>query len=181
MANAIVKISKEAKRLQRLHHGWTWKECISKASANYNAGQLGTIGKAKPKKKGKVKSKASYRQTGTSNKFYDEQRSARKPGARIPAGGKHVTYYERRKNRSDAPGKLTGTPQTAYNEMIIRRMTEANRNLDEGEKQLTRLKDAYKRAPKGMGKKLIQRNIKEQKKYIGTVKHTIRMLKALVK
>jgi hypothetical protein len=51
--------------------------------------------------------KPNSRQTGTSNKVKDEKRKALAPGKRKSATGK--SYTERRANRSDKPGSLTGT------------------------------------------------------------------------
>ena len=82
---------------------------VKKAKSLYKTGRYKTFAdavKAAYKKIGAVRS--PNRQTGKSNKSRDEMRAARRPGARIPAGGKKVTYYERRKNRSDRPGHLTG-------------------------------------------------------------------------
>jgi hypothetical protein len=45
-------------------------------------------------------------QTGSSNKLYDSMKKAQGPGKRVSATGN--VYYERRKNRSDMPGSLTG-------------------------------------------------------------------------
>ncbi len=96
MADALKKIRARAKQLQKKHPNAKWTSLIKSASKDYRAGKLGTI------------KKDHKRQTGSSNKHYDQQRSARPPGARKPRGGKKVTYYERRKNRSDKPGSLTG-------------------------------------------------------------------------
>jgi hypothetical protein len=67
------------------------------------------VKKVARKKSARKRSTASNRQTGGSNKERDEQRSAKGPGKRVvkTSHGSH-TYYERRKNRSDQPGKLTG-------------------------------------------------------------------------
>lgn len=142
MANAIVKISKEAKRLQRIHKSWPWKDCIRVASDNYNAGKLGTVAKSK-----------SFRQTGTSSKKHDEQRTARPPGARIPAGGKKVTYYERRKNRSDKPGSLTGVSASTLRSELKGRL---NSDID-------KLVVRKFRATGKRDKKKIQKSITEKK------------------
>lgn len=91
--NVFVK----AKAYQRNHPRTAWQDCIKAVS-----------GKRKKRKVGSVAKKKKYRQTGSSNRKADRERSARKPGPRIPAGGDHVTYHERRKNRSDVPGMLTG-------------------------------------------------------------------------
>ena len=56
-------------------------------------------------KKTAVKKTSTY-QTGTSNKLYDSMKKAKGPGKRVSATG--GVYYERRKNRSDMPGSLTG-------------------------------------------------------------------------
>lgn len=54
-----------------------------------------------------IKKKAvKNRQTGTTTKKLDKQRSALPPGKRKSRTGR--TYYERRKNRSDAQNSLTG-------------------------------------------------------------------------
>lgn len=61
MANAIAKISKEAKRIKRMHpHKYdsrknSWSAYIAEASLRYNRG---SIGKAKPKKKKATKKRA---------------------------------------------------------------------------------------------------------------------------
>lgn len=46
------------------------------------------------------------RQTGQSERYYDEMKKALPPGKRQSDTGR--TYYEYRRNRTDAPGKLTG-------------------------------------------------------------------------
>jgi hypothetical protein len=56
-------------------------------------------------KKATVKKTSTY-QTGTSNKLYDSMKKAQGPGKRVSVDGN--VYYERRKNRSDMPGSLTG-------------------------------------------------------------------------
>ena len=60
-----------------------------------------------------TKKKSSTRQTGTSVKSKDKQRSALAPGKRTIGKGKSKhSYYERRANRSDKPGSLTGMHKT---------------------------------------------------------------------
>lgn len=56
-------------------------------------------------KKTTVKKTSTY-QTGTSNKLSDSRKKAQGPGKRVSVDGN--VYYERRKNRSDMPGSLTG-------------------------------------------------------------------------
>lgn len=96
-STALKKITTRAKHLRRLHPGTKWITAVKKAGAEYRAGKIGKAAKKK---------KTDYRQTGTSSKSHDEQRKAKPPGKRKSRSGK--TYYERRKNRSDKPGTLTG-------------------------------------------------------------------------
>lgn len=109
--NALKKITDRARQLKKKHPGAKWTSLTKQASAEYRAGKLGAATKTKKSKARKPKKKKKVnrsRQTGSSNKHYDQQRAARNPGPRIPRGGRKVTYTERRKNRSDAPGSLTG-------------------------------------------------------------------------
>lgn len=57
------------------------------------------------KKTATKKATGTY-QTGSSNKLYDSRKKAQGPGKRVSVDGN--VYYERRKNRSDMPGSLTG-------------------------------------------------------------------------
>lgn len=41
--NAIQKISREAKRIRKIHPSMTWKACIKKASLNYRTGKIGSL------------------------------------------------------------------------------------------------------------------------------------------
>lgn len=50
--------------------------------------------------------KGNFHQTGNSVSFYDKKRKAKAPGKRKSKSGN--VYYERRKNRSDKPGSLSG-------------------------------------------------------------------------
>lgn len=111
--NALKKITTRAKQLQKKHPNTKWTSLIKKAGAEYRNGSIGTTRKKstrKPKKK-------NYRQTGTSNRKNDEARHAKKPG-------KRKGYYERRKNRSDAPGKLTGVSAASLGAELKRRLVE---------------------------------------------------------
>lgn len=171
---AIQKISARAKAIRKKSPGKAWKACIKQASREYNAGSLGAA-KKKPAAKKKAAKKKKVYQTGKSTKFNDQVRTAKKPGVRKTRWG--TKYTERRKNRSDMPGKLTGT---AYNEMILRNLKNENTNLEEGERRLILLQAEYKRLPKGTAKKLIAKEVKRQKNYIREVKRNIRMLRTMV-
>lgn len=57
--------------------------------------------------KNKTVKSSTMRQTGTSNKLYDQRKQAMKPGKRPSPSGKRPFYYEYRANRSDA-GELLG-------------------------------------------------------------------------
>lgn len=87
-----------------------FKAAVKKAKRLYKTGRYKTFADAvkaayKKKKVGSVAKK--NRQTGKTTRIADAKRKAKRPGKRKSASGR--TYYERRKNRSDVPGTLTGT------------------------------------------------------------------------
>jgi hypothetical protein len=167
---ALKKITTRAKQIRRKRPGMKWKTAIKEAGAEYRGGRLGT-----PKNK--------YRQTGTSDKKRDEERRAIKPGKRrtTSRSGKKTYYYERRKNRSDMPGKLTGTKTSgAYNEMILRYLKDSVQKLKGAETHLQILKARLKVAPKAE-KKLIRGWIKRQQTLIRATKQEITIQKGLLK
>lgn len=102
----MANIFKEAKKYQRKHPRVDWQQCIQHV-----------------KKKTRKKSKpVKNRQTGRSNKAADRQRHARRPGIRKSKSGN--TYYERRKNRSDVPGMLTGVSERQMKTVLKERYKE---------------------------------------------------------
>lgn len=109
--NALSKIRTRAKQLQRDFPNKAWTDLISMASKEYRSGKLG---------------KVKDRQTGTSNKKADRERSAKTPGKRTVKHGKKkaTIYYERRKNRSDKPGQLTGVSVASLASALKKKMNE---------------------------------------------------------
>ncbi len=129
MSSTIAKIAARAKQIRKAHPAKKWQDCIKQASRELK----GTTTKAAPKKrtakkravkkapakkraakkaapKKRVAKKVLYRQTGTSSKVADKRRKAKQPGKRVVKhkGAASTVYYERRKNRSDVPGSLSG-------------------------------------------------------------------------
>jgi hypothetical protein len=100
----MANIFKLAKSIRRKHPKMDWQDAIQKA-------------KKPARKKSK---KAKNRQTGTSSRPADQRRHARRPGKRKSKGGS--TYYERRKNRSDVPGQLTGISAAALTGALKKRL-----------------------------------------------------------
>ena len=92
-------VVKEAAKLRKKNPKLTQAEAVKQAFAISYSKQ----------RKGK-KLGATSRQTGTSDKLRDKARKAKPPGKR-KAGktAQRKYYYEYRKNRTDKPGKLTGT------------------------------------------------------------------------
>lgn len=105
MANT--KFTRAVKKAKGLYKTGRYKTFADAVKAAYK--KIGSVGAAKKKK--------STRQTGTSNKRYDIMRKAKTPGKRRSASGR--TYTERRKNRSDAPGSLTGVSAAALTRELI--------------------------------------------------------------
>lgn len=92
-------VVKEAAKLRKKNPKLTQAEAVKQAFA---------ISYSKQRKGKKLGS--TSRQTGTSDKARDKARKAKPPGKR-KAGktAQRKYYYEYRKNRTDKPGKLTGT------------------------------------------------------------------------
>lgn len=78
--------------------------------------KFAAMAKARAKTKKTAVKKAKVYQTGTSKVLVDKKKKAKSPGKRVSKGGANQygvskggnVYYERRKNRSDMPGSLTG-------------------------------------------------------------------------
>lgn len=100
----LAKIRARAKALQRKNKNLKWIPAIKKASAELR----------KEKKIGV--------QSGSSNTSIDKKKKAKAPGKRKSATGK--TYYERRKNRSDKKGTLTGVSEAKMIEAIRAKVEE---------------------------------------------------------
>lgn len=93
-----------------------------------------------------TKKKSETRQTGTSVKSKDKLRSALPPGKRTTGKGKAKhTYIERRANRSDKPGSLTGIKVVgAINRDVLGEITRLTKWNDELEKIIYAQKDRLK-------------------------------------
>lgn len=101
-----------------------FKRAVAKAKALYKTGRYKTFGdavKSAYKKIGAVGAVSKKnRQTGRSSKKADVQRKAKAPGKRKSRTGRK--YYERRKNRSDVPGKLTGVSNAQLKSVLKKRL-----------------------------------------------------------
>lgn len=81
-----------------------FKKAAAKAKKLYKSGKYDKYSDAM--KAALSGTKVKRYQTGKSDKKRDSDRQAKAPGKRRSKSGR--TYIERRKNRSDMPGKLTG-------------------------------------------------------------------------
>ncbi len=140
----MANIFKLAKSYQRKHPRTEWQDAIQKV-----------------RKQAKKKSKKSKnRQTGTSSRPADQRRHARRPGKRKSKGGS--TYYERRKNRSDVPGHLTGLSTVRVKAVLKEKYTESlGRVLLQ--REMKKGKVGQKRNVKKLGQRIseIKRSIKQ--------------------
>ncbi len=99
MANT--KITRAVKKAKALYKTGKYKTFADAVKSAYKK-----IGSTSSPKKKAAKPVKIY-QRGSSNKKRDEERKAKAPGKRTSATGRQ--YTERRKNRSDMPGQMTGT------------------------------------------------------------------------
>lgn len=181
MSNAIVKISKRAKAIQRMHKNKPWKECIAQASREYNRGTIGAAKKKPAKKK-----KPDYHQTGKSNKKRDKLFKAKRPGKRKSRSGN--VYYERRTNRSDKPHSLTGRKtmekSSDYNYVILKRIESENNQMRAAEELLKSCQRQLQISKERKDKHFIgvyKMRIKGIRQIVQTHKKNIRGFKVLLK
>lgn len=205
MARITVQaIARKAKQIR--HKGEKWTNAIKRAAKMLKHRSGGTVGAArvvklrrsasksvphKRKAAAKKKSAKNYKprkpthQTGSSSKKRDEMVKALPPGKRRSAGGS--IYYEYRKNRTDMPGRMTGISArvdgTAYREMIMRHMRDADRARSTAEQEILRLKQMKRvTSPKEkLKRRLLDQRIKEQQRFVSSQKKEISMLKTLYK
>lgn len=111
----------------------------------------------------KRKSKKKPYQTGRSNKTADRQRKARKPGKRKSKSDS--TYTERRKNRSDMPGKLTG---------LDKRLEQAIKKAGYIDNQIKDLRDRIRSSKSPAVKESYRQIIKMRKKQLRLLNRYIR-------
>jgi hypothetical protein len=174
----LQKITDKARSIRR--PGEKWIHAVKRAaklipslSPSKRVGAKKTAKKKAGKKKAAVKK--HYRQTGTSNKLFDERQRAKKPGKRKSSSGKK--YYENRKNRSDMPGKLTGT---AYRQNVLDRINSNVRLQGEAEKRLFALQQLLKISPKE-DKRKVRLYIADQQKYLRQIKKDVSGFKSLLR
>lgn len=127
VSKTLAAITTRAKKIRGKNKNIAWIAAVKTASKQLRS--EGKIGKAKPTKKAPVK---KLHQTGTSDKSRDEQRTAQTPGKHIVKHGRKKTtkYYEYRKNRSDMPGKLTGTNNKSIVVAQLNELVKGNENID---------------------------------------------------
>lgn len=144
--NALKKITDRARQLKRKHPNTAWVSLVKKAGAEYRSGSLGAT------------KKKSTRQTGSSNRKKDKVWKAKAPGKRKSASGK--TYYERRKNRSDKPGSLTGVSTSSLKSALKGKLVQSL-----GKQLLSKELATTKRDKKSYAKKIteIKRDLRKLK------------------
>lgn len=184
MKSTLQKITDKARQIRR--KGEKWTSAIKRASK-----MIPSLSPSKKKhssrKVGAKKKVKRNRQTGTSSKHYDEMRTAKAPGKRrIKSGHKYHTYTERRKNRSDKPGQLTGAGKNSdayYRYNIMQRIQSSVRLLNEAEARKRVMQESLKKAPRTdkAVKVRIRSAIRDQSKYISTLKKDISGFKSLLR
>lgn len=185
MKSTLQKITDKARQIRR--KGEKWTSAIKRASK-----MIPSLSPSKKKhssrKVGAKKKVKRNRQTGTSSKHYDEMRTAKAPGKRLvrSRSGKSHYYTERRKNRSDKPGQLTGAGKNSdayYRYNIMQRIQSSVRLLNEAEARKRVMQESLKKAPRTdkAVKVRIRSAIRDQSKYISTLKKDISGFKSLLR
>jgi hypothetical protein len=193
----LQKITDKARSIRKANEPWisavkrASKIVMASLSPSSKSGKqkarrkVGAV-KRKPAKRKAAKKKTSNRQTGTSNSFFDRMVTAKAPGKRIVKhkGGKKSVYYERRKNRSDKPGMLTGhkpaAVQSAYSYMIITRMKSNVAQIAQTTTTIEHLKRKMKESKDKVTKRLFANQIVKEKHFLTGLKKDNTNLKRLI-
>jgi len=131
-----------------------------------------------------TKKKSATRQTGTSVKSKDKQRTALPPGKRTTGKGKAKhTYTERRANRSDKPGSLLGVQdlKNDTNKFYINQLHQLNTQMIDTELYIDNLKNRIPTYKTKEGKSFFKAALQEQKAKLILIKHQIRLIKRQIK
>lgn len=183
----LQKITKKAKQIRR--PGEKWTSAIKRASKMVpSLSPSSKPAKRKASKKKAAKKKTDYHQTGKRKSIKrDKQIRAKAPGKRrVKTGSGSHTYYERRANRSDKPGSLTGAGKHAsalYRDTVMARIESNVRLLNEAEQRKRMMEESLKKVPRGdkFVKLRIRAALKDQGKYISTLKKDISGFKSLLR
>jgi hypothetical protein len=186
----VALISRRAKKIRK--KGEEWTDAIKRASKQLSGGTVGSSSKrsagTRRRKSVPRKKKASYKprkrihQNGTSSKKRDRLVSAKPPGKRRSKAKK--VYYEYRRNRSDMPGKLTGTKGTApsaMNEMLIAKIRDNSNKQGVCEREILYFQEQLRNTKDKKRKLVLRRAIADKKKLISVLKKDTTMLKRLLK
>lgn len=96
-ANALMKITREAKHIRKKHPGKSWKSAVKEASRKYNSGTISGPKKSHPKKKKrKEKAKPKRNRTRTVVVVSGTVRHKRKPHRKRKRSKYKVTHSVRR-------------------------------------------------------------------------------------
>jgi hypothetical protein len=180
--STLQKITDKARKIRKKNEPWI--SAVKRASKLVMS-SLSPSKKAAVKKRrkvGTVKKKASSRQTGSSNTALDKLVKAKPPGKRKSASKK--IYYERRRNRSDRPGKMTGVKpqkvQSSYNYMLLSRMKSNVATIEQTTNTIAHLTRKMKEVKDKRTKMLFRQQIQREKNFLSGLKKDNTMLKRLI-
>lgn len=165
MPTPLQKIIARAKQLRKKHPSAKWTNLVKQAGKDYKSGKIGAT-------------KKQYRQTGKSSAMHDEMLKAKAPGKRTVKhrGGKKTVYYERRKNRSDKPGSLTGIDKSR----MVSSLNELVRELSNIDGKIFHLKLSLKNKAEKHNWPLLRKNLAYQEKKAKIYRENITNLKRLI-
>jgi len=117
MANALRKISREAKSIQKQHPRLSWQECIDKASVRYNRGTIGKKKAGAAKKKTAKPRKHSRKSKRKTHAKTAKHRPRKKRSVKVGQSVGAVHHKPRKKRRSSGKhkGRRIGAVQQRSN------------------------------------------------------------------
>jgi uncharacterized protein with FMN-binding domain len=149
---------------------------VKKAKGLYRTGKYKTFGAAVKAAYGKnktVKTKPVRRKKISAVKLIERGENKRTKAKRT------VRVSRTRKGTYKKFSTVSGTYD--YNYVVLQKITSANNSLGEAEKRLDGLKNSYRGMPKGIGKGVMKRNIKNQQRLVAQIRKEVRGFKSLLK
>jgi len=169
---ALKWIITEAKKLRRKDHSRKeWKNYVAQASAIYAKKHHGKSPVGKKSHAGRKRKPG--RKKVSAVKFIERGETKNtKPKRTVRVNRTHKGTYK-------SFSTVTGTSD--YNHVVLQKVSSANTSLHEAELRLDRLKEHWKKMPKGTGKNLMKRSVKDQQRLISQIKKEIRGFRSLLK
>jgi hypothetical protein len=182
-SKALSWIIKEAKHLRRKDHNRkAWKDYIKQASAIYASkhGGKSPVGKKRNVASVKYIEKGQPKNTRP-DKIYETHRNKKGQFKNYRRLSSVTTKSKTHTDKNKITANIQVGATSYHNYVMLEHLKRENSQLSDAEKKLHQLKQYAKGMKRGVQKTLANRAVKQQQKYISTIKSNIRSLKTLIR